>query len=94
LATLFYQKVPALSNPKHDANAVARTLRAIGFDEVTLEIDDSHEKMVTALRKFGDEAENADWALVYYAGHGIEMGGQNYLIPVDAELGNRSFGSI
>jgi tetratricopeptide (TPR) repeat protein len=81
-----YKRVPELLNPKNDADAVARTLRAIGFNDVTLEIDDGHEKMVAALQKFADQAEGAEWALVYYAGHGIEMGGQNYLIPIDAEL--------
>jgi tetratricopeptide (TPR) repeat protein len=81
-----YKSVPELANPSHDANAVAQSLRAIGFTSVTLDIDDSHEKMLAALRKFANEATGADWALVYYAGHGIEMGGVNYLIPVDADL--------
>jgi uncharacterized caspase-like protein len=81
-----YKKVPELANPSRDADAMARTLRAIGFESVTLEIDDTREKLLAALRKFANEAESADWAMVYYAGHGIEMGGMNYLIPVDAEL--------
>jgi uncharacterized caspase-like protein len=42
--------------------------------------------METALREFGHVAEGADWALIYYAGHGIEMAGVNYLIPTDARL--------
>jgi tetratricopeptide (TPR) repeat protein len=81
-----YRKVPELANPKRDADVMARTLRAIGFDSVTIEIDDNREKMIAALRKFAGEADSADWAIVYYAGHGLEMGGVNYLIPVDAEL--------
>jgi tetratricopeptide (TPR) repeat protein len=81
-----YVNVPALPNPQRDAAAMAATLRAIGFDTVTLETNDGHEKLIQALRNFANEAENADWAMVYYAGHGIEMGGVNYLIPVDARL--------
>ena len=42
--------------------------------------------MLKALRSFSDEADQADWALVYYAGHGIEVGGVNYLLPIDVEL--------
>ncbi len=81
-----YTNVPALPNPQRDAAAMAATLRAIGFDTVTLETNDSREKLINALRNFANEAEKADWAVVYYAGHGIEMGGVNYLIPVDAKL--------
>ena len=81
-----YTNVPALPNPQRDAAAIAATLRAIGFDTVTLETNDGHEKLIQALRNFAEAAENADWAMVYYAGHGIEMGGVNYLIPVDARL--------
>jgi len=81
-----YTNVAALPNPERDAAAIAATLRAIGFDTVTLETNDTHEKLLHALRNFADAAEKADWAMVYYAGHGIEMGGVNYLIPVDARL--------
>ena len=48
--------------------------------------DASRESLVNALRSFADEAETADWALVYYAGHGVEIGGINYLLPVDVKL--------
>jgi len=48
--------------------------------------DASRDAMVKALSAFGREADNADWALVYFAGHGIEIGGTNYLIPIDARL--------
>jgi tetratricopeptide (TPR) repeat protein len=81
-----YAKVPALANPERDASAMAATLRAIGFDAVTLETNDTREKLIDALRNFANEAEKADWAMVYYAGHGMEMGGVNYLVPVDARL--------
>jgi tetratricopeptide (TPR) repeat protein len=81
-----YEKVPALANPTKDATVVATALRNIGFNTVTLAIDASHEKIIAALRAFAEQADKADWAVVYYAGHGMEMNGQNYLIPVDAVL--------
>ena len=81
-----YQKVSALANPQRDAESVAAALRGIGFEVVTLATDATREKLVEALREFADEAEKADWAMVYYAGHGVEVGGVNYLIPVDAKL--------
>ena len=81
-----YKSVPALTNPQKDAEAIAASLRNIGFETVTLAADASREKLLDALRNFTNEAEKADWAVVYYAGHGIEVNGQNYLIPVDAKL--------
>ena len=61
-------------------------MRAIGFDSVTLAVDVTREKMIEALRTFAAAADKSDWAMVYYAGHGIEVNGVNYLIPVDAKL--------
>jgi tetratricopeptide (TPR) repeat protein len=81
-----YKNVPALTNPPRDAEKVAASLRAIGFTSVTLANDASREKLADAFRKFANEAEKADWAVVYYAGHGMEVNGINYLIPVDAKL--------
>lgn len=81
-----YQNVPALPNPQHDADKVAATLHAVGFDTVTLTNNATHQAVNDALRTFADAAEKADWAMVYYAGHGIEVGGVNYLIPIDAKL--------
>jgi tetratricopeptide (TPR) repeat protein len=81
-----YKNVPVLTNPLKDAEAVAASLRNIGFETVTLANDATREKLIDGLRAFGNEAEKADWAMVYYAGHGIEVNGQNYLIPVDAKL--------
>jgi tetratricopeptide (TPR) repeat protein len=81
-----YKNVLELANPHNDAEAVARSLRNIGFDSVTLVSDATREKLVDSLRVFAEEADAADWAMVYYAGHGIELNGQNYLIPVDAKL--------
>jgi tetratricopeptide (TPR) repeat protein len=81
-----YRNAPALINPQHDAEVLAQSLRALGFSSVTLVQDATRETMIEALRKFGEEAEKADWAMIYYAGHGIEVNGINYLIPIDARL--------
>jgi len=81
-----YKNVPPLINPVHDAEMVASVLKRIGFEDVTLIEDLNKDTMVQALRDFAARAEKADWALVYYAGHGMEVGGINYLIPVDARL--------
>jgi tetratricopeptide (TPR) repeat protein len=81
-----YKSVPALANPQKDAMAIAASLRNIGFDSVTLANDATREKLIDSLRAFADEAETADWAMVYYAGHGLEVGGINYLVPTDAKL--------
>jgi tetratricopeptide (TPR) repeat protein len=81
-----YTGVPKLINPKRDAESVATALRRANFATVTLENDLSRDKLTSALRTFARNSEGADWALVYYAGHGIEMNGANYLIPIDAKL--------
>ncbi len=81
-----YHAVEALPNPVRDAAAVAEALRRRDFAEVTLLTDLSKRDMENALIDFAEEAQGADWAVVYFAGHGLEMDGENYLIPVDAEL--------
>lgn len=81
-----YRSVPALSNPGRDAEALAAELTALGFRNVTLLRDQTREQMFAALRAFAREAETADWAVVYFAGHGLEMGGINWLVPVDAQF--------
>ncbi len=81
-----YTSVAVLDNPRRDAQKMAAALRAVGFDDVTMAVDVSRDKMIEALRTFAAAADKADWAVVYYAGHGIEVNGVNYLIPVDAKL--------
>jgi tetratricopeptide (TPR) repeat protein len=81
-----YRAVPPLDNPRRDAETVAAALRAVGFQTVTLNQDLRKEELVSALRSFAHQADAADWAIIYYAGHGIEMGGTNYLVPIDAKL--------
>ena len=81
-----YRNVQPLANPPRDAKLIASTLRDLGFATVTLAPDLTRDKFFAALHEFGIEAEKADWAVVYYAGHGMEIGGVNYLIPTDAKL--------
>ena len=81
-----YKNVEKLDNPPRDAKLIADTLRGLGFATVTLASDLTRDKFFAALRAFGAEAEKADWAVVYYAGHGMEIGGVNYLLPIDAKL--------
>lgn len=81
-----YKNVQQLDNPPRDAKLIADALRSLGFVTVTLAPDLTRDKFFAALHEFGREAEKADWAVVYYAGHGMEIGGINYLIPTDAKL--------
>ena len=81
-----YQTVPQLPNPSRDANAVAKMFRDAGFDTVDTLINAGNLEFKRAIRKFETVADQADIAVVYYAGHGLEIGGVNYLIPVDARL--------
>lgn len=81
-----YATVGALANPANDARAVAAALRRLDFSVVTELHDLDLGAMTRALKEFGDHATGADWAVVFFAGHGIEANGTNYLIPVDAAL--------
>lgn len=81
-----YAAFAPLANPRRDAETIASTLRKIGFQTVTLKTDVTREQMLSALRAFASQAENADWAVIYFAGHGLEIGGINYLVPIDAKL--------
>ncbi len=81
-----YRNVHPLDNPPRDAKLIAAALHDVGFQTVTLSNDLTRDKFFQVLRAFASEAEKADWAVVYYAGHGFEIGGVNYLVPVDARL--------
>jgi uncharacterized caspase-like protein len=81
-----YQNVAPLANPVNDSTRIATTLKDAGFDVVDSRKDLSAADTRRALRDFADRARDADIAVVYYAGHGIEVDGGNYLIPVDARL--------
>ena len=81
-----YQNVAPLANPVNDSSKIAATLKDAGFDVVDSRRDLPAAETRRALRDFADRARDADIAVVYYAGHGIEVDGGNYLIPVDARL--------
>jgi uncharacterized caspase-like protein len=81
-----YKNVNRLKNPANDAAAVVAMFKKAGFDSVDLRLDVSATDMRRALREFGNKTRDADVAVIYYAGHGIELDGTNYLIPVDAQL--------
>jgi uncharacterized caspase-like protein len=80
-----YRNVPALPNPANDASDIAAAFRRLGF-AVTLVQNGSFDDMRRGLLAFGQEAAGADMAAVYFAGHGMEMNGENWLVPVDAVL--------
>ena len=84
-----YTQTGTLANPVNDARAVGAALNRIGFDATVLE-DLDRNKMGDALRQFEEDSDGADMALLFYAGHGMEMDGANYLIPVDARLASAS----
>jgi hypothetical protein len=81
-----YDHVPTLPNAANDAEALAKALTATGFQSVTLKTDLTRDQILSALADFAKLADSADWAAVYYSGHGIESRGINYMIPVDAKL--------
>jgi uncharacterized caspase-like protein len=81
-----YQSVPPLPNPVNDGAVIATTLKSAGFDVVDSRHDLPAAETRRALRDFADRARDADIAVIYYAGHGMEVDGTNYLIPVDAKL--------
>src|SRR5246127_2689380 len=81
-----YERAPKLPNPANDAAAMAEMFKHAGFDNVQLKLDVKATDMRRALRDFSDEARNADIAIIYFAGHGLEIQGTNYLVPTDAVL--------
>lgn len=84
-----YNNEPPLANPENDAQDMAEALSRIGFD-VTVKLNVDYEGLRTALSDFTQKADGAEMAAVFYAGHGIEIAGENYLIPIDATLENES----
>ncbi len=80
-----YEHLPELANPGNDARAIEVLLADLGF-ETELSLDRSIRRLRRDIDNFTDDADGADVVLVYYAGHGIEAGGENWLVPVDADL--------
>lgn len=80
-----YRHVPRLANPKNDAADVRARLGGLGY-QLFGGVDMDRTLMISAITGFGRAAENADVAVVFYAGHGLQVSGQNYLVPVDASV--------
>ena len=81
-----YEYVPQLPNPTRDAASIGEVFKKASFDVVEMKRDLSIADMRRVIRDFANSASDADVAVVYYAGHGIEVNGTNYLIPADARL--------
>ena len=86
IANSEYEHTDKLMNPQNDAKALADAFRRLNFDSVTLKENLDYRNLRLALKDFATESAGAEVALVYFAGHGIEVSGQNYLIPTDARL--------
>ena len=80
-----YRNTPSLANPKNDAVAMATALKRLGF-KVIRGIDLSSADMRRTVREFAGALQSTDVAVFYYAGHGLQVKGQNYLVPVDAKM--------
>ena len=78
-------KVSPLKNPANDAEDIARALRGLGF-QVTLKQNQGRDGMAQAIRAFGNQLKQGGTGLFYYAGHGMQVKGKNFLIPVDANI--------
>ncbi|MBL8704497.1 MAG: caspase family protein [Rhodospirillales bacterium] len=83
-----YKEQP-LRNATNDARLIGRTLRGLGFEVEVLE-NTPKKAMETAILKFGERSKNASASLFYYAGHGLQVRGRNYLVPVDAAIQNEA----
>jgi WD40 repeat protein len=80
-----YQSIGKLNNTINDATAIAQTLTDLNFEVIKI-IDGEYEDMKNAVYAFGDRIQDVDVSLFYYAGHGLEVDGSNYLVPVDADI--------
>ena len=80
-----YSKLPKLANPAKDARSIAKVLEAMGY-KTRLLLNVSQEALRNGVRKFANDSERADVSIVYYAGHGAQLKGSNYLLPVDIDI--------
>jgi uncharacterized caspase-like protein len=78
-----YRSAPPLNNPEHDAELMAKALTSAGFI-VSVETNVDGVRFREALAEFGKKLQDADVGFFYYAGHGLQVGGKNYLVPIDA----------
>jgi len=81
-----YQNEAPLKNPANDVSLLAGSLSKAGFQSVIVKKDQTREQLISTILEFATQADSADWAVIYYSGHGIEYNGVNYMIPVDARL--------
>ena len=81
-----YSHAPALDNPVNDVTAISVMLEGAGFQVVETRSNLDNMEMRRAIRDFSAKTRDADVAVVFYAGHGLEVDGTNYLIPTDAKL--------
>src|SRR5688572_2213404 len=77
--------MPVLPNADEDGRAMGAALRALGFTVVEA-IDADNQQLVQALREFGEQAIGAEIALFFFAGHGLQVNGENYLLPIGASI--------
>ncbi len=84
-----YEHIAALPNPANDAREMVKLLSDLGFDARSV-TDRDARKLKRDLERFVEDAEGADVAFLYYSGHGIEAGGENWLVPVDADISSLS----
>lgn len=81
-----HYSIGVLANPANDVSAMQSALVSAGFDIIEAKTDLGRNAMLDALKAFEDTVTGADIGVVFYSGHGIEMGGQNYLLPTDVRL--------
>lgn len=84
-----YGSVGALKNPANDARTVAQSLKDLGF-EVTTALDVGKGDFEKVIRTFAESLNGAEVALFFYAGHGLQVDGRNYMVPVDANLSDEA----
>lgn len=80
-----YEHAPVLPNPPNDARALTKALEALDF-EVVAGFDLDRDGMAATFRRFSEALRGASTGLFFYAGHGLQVGGRNYLVPTDADL--------
>ncbi len=88
-----YESAPVLKNPRNDAQAISAVLTKLGFD-VVKGIDLTHVDFARIVGQFRKKLKGADVGLFFYAGHGLQVNGSNYLAPVDAVLDDDWIGFV
>lgn len=88
-----YRHTSTLKNPNNDATDVANVLRRLGF-AVTYGADLDKKAMEGAIDRFANQLGGAELAVFFYAGHGLQVSGENYLVPIDAPLATERTSSL